>query len=222
MGNLDPIVIALLIPLLDRIIYPFLRRHGIQFKPITRIALGFLTGSISMLYASWLQSKVYLAPPCFSDPLNCTAAKQPDGTILHNQVHIAWQAPAFVFIALSEILCSVTGLEYAYTKAPKSMKSFIMSIFLLTNAGGAALGVLIAPFAKDPNMTWFYLGLGFTAAGFGIAFWFRFRRLNVVEEEMTRGDVLGEESEAVGAVGVPAIPLTTRGLGKWKGRERDV
>jgi proton-dependent oligopeptide transporter, POT family len=196
MGNIDPIVIAIFIPILDRLVYPFLRRQGIQFKPITRIALGFATGATSMVYASWLQAKVYNAPPCFNSPLTCAEARLPDGIIQHNQVHIAWQAPAYIFIGLSEILCSVTGLEYAYTKAPKSMKSFIMSIFLLTNAGGAALGVVIAPFAKDPNMTLFYLSLGITSAAFGLVFWLKFRGLNKVVEEEVRIELLAAASDA--------------------------
>jgi proton-dependent oligopeptide transporter, POT family len=211
MGNLDPIAIALLIPILDRIIYPLLRRRGIQLKPITRISLGFAIGAMSMVYAAWLQSVVYAAPPCFDNPLKCAAAELPDGTILHNKVHIAWQSPAFILIALSEILCSVTGLEYAYTNAPRSMKSFIMSLFLLTSAGGAALGVVIAPFARDPNMVWFYAGLSLSAAIFGLAFWFKFRSLNKMERGNTvRADVIADESDVIGAVGVPAIPLTSR------------
>jgi len=40
-----------------------------------------------------------------------------------NDLSVFWQIPAFILIGLSEIFTSVTGLEYAYTKAPASMKS---------------------------------------------------------------------------------------------------
>lgn len=69
-----------------------------------------------------------------------------------NKVHVAVQTPAYMFTALSEILSSVTGLEYAFTKAPASMKSFVMALFLLTYAGGAALGIALSPVANDPKL----------------------------------------------------------------------
>jgi len=40
-----------------------------------------------------------------------------------NDFSLFWQIPAFILIGLSEIFTSITGLEYAYTKAPASMKS---------------------------------------------------------------------------------------------------
>jgi POT family proton-dependent oligopeptide transporter len=46
----------------------------------------------------------------------------------------------YVLIAFSEILASITGLEYAYTKGPKNMKSLVMGIFLFTSALASALG----------------------------------------------------------------------------------
>ncbi|KFH44235.1 Peptide transporter-like protein [Hapsidospora chrysogenum ATCC 11550] len=53
---------------------------------------------------------------------------------LPNHVHIAMQTPAYIFIGLAEILISVTGLEYAYTKAPLTPESFVQSLYLLTKA----------------------------------------------------------------------------------------
>jgi POT family proton-dependent oligopeptide transporter len=45
----------------------------------------------------------------------------------------------YILIAFSEIAASITGLEYAYTKAPKNMKSLVMGIFLFTSALASAL-----------------------------------------------------------------------------------
>jgi chromosome transmission fidelity protein 1 len=169
--NIDPITIIILIPLLDRLVYPFIRtRLHLAFTPMTRITLGFFIATLAMLYAGILQTIIYRTPPCYAQPSKCEAGKMGAGQFKPNDIHVAWQAPAYVLIALSEVLASITGLELAYAKAPENMKSFIMSLFLLTSAGGSALGILIAPLAKDPYLQWLYFGLGVAAAGTGYVF----------------------------------------------------
>ena len=46
----------------------------------------------------------------------------------------------YVLIALSEIFASITGLEYAFTKAPKNMRSLVLAIFYFSSALSAAIG----------------------------------------------------------------------------------
>ncbi|KAF2743830.1 peptide transporter-like protein PTR2 [Sporormia fimetaria CBS 119925] len=174
--NIDPIAIILLIPIMDRFIYPFIRtRLHMAFTPTTRIALGFWLASSAMAYAAILQARIYASQPCYNAPLNCPKGLVTAGKYVPNRIHAAWQAPAYVLVALSEILASITGLELAYAKAPQNMKSFIMSLFLLTSAFGSALGMLLAPLAKDPRLVWLYSGLALTALIAGIAFYRMFR-----------------------------------------------
>ena len=169
--NIDPISIILLVPVLDRLVYPFIRtRLHLAFTPMTRITLGFFIAALAMLYAGGLQSFIYAAPPCYGHPSKCEAGSISEGKFKPNEIHIAWQTPAYILIALSEILASITGLELAYAKAPANMKSFIMSLFLLTTAGGSALGILVAPLARDPYLQWLYFGLASAAAVTGYAF----------------------------------------------------
>lgn len=191
MQNVDPLALIFLIPLFDRLLYPSLRKIGIPFRPITRITWGFVFGALAMAYAAIVQHIIYSSPPCYSAPLAC------DTSHLPNEVHVAVQTPAYLFIAVSEIFASITGLEYAFTKAPASLKSFVMSIFLLQSAFGSALGALLAPFAKDPRLVWMYSGLciaTFIAAGF---FWKCFKHLNATEESMNTLE--GKGGKAVGA-----------------------
>lgn len=51
-----------------------------------------------------------------------------------------YQTDSYVLIALSEIFASITGLEYAFTKAPINMRSLVMSAFLFTSAIASAVG----------------------------------------------------------------------------------
>jgi POT family proton-dependent oligopeptide transporter len=55
LSNLDPIAIIIIVPIMDTLIYPFLRKKGIRFTPIKKIAAGFFIGSFAMVWASVLQ-----------------------------------------------------------------------------------------------------------------------------------------------------------------------
>ncbi|KAG7414140.1 putative peptide transporter ptr2 [Fusarium oxysporum f. sp. rapae] len=97
--NLDPIALCFFIPFLDLIVYPLLRKYRIDFDPVTRIFMGFMFASISMAYACVLQHYIYKSPP--------------------NSIHVWIQAPSYILVALSEAFVIITGLELAFTQAPK-------------------------------------------------------------------------------------------------------
>lgn len=122
MQNIDPITIIIFIPICDYLFYPFLRKIGIQFKPITRIFWGFILGAAAMAYAAGVQKLIYSSGPCYDAPAACPAALQPDGTYAPNNVHVAVQTPAYLLIGLSEIFASITGLEYAFTKVNTTLR----------------------------------------------------------------------------------------------------
>ena len=185
--NLNPICIIIFIPVVEKGIYPLLRRLHIPFRPITRIAFGFFLASASMVYAAIVQHLIYSSGPCYEYPLECNGGETP------NRVHIAVQVPAYVFIGLSEIFASITGLEYAFTKAPASMKSLVMSIFLLQNAFGSALGIALSPTSQNPKLVIMYASIAAATLIAGLAFWFCFNKYNKVEEELNKLDADNEK-----------------------------
>lgn len=186
MQNFDPIAIIVFIPILELAVYPLLRKLNLPFRPITRISLGFIVASLAMVYAAIVQHLIYSAGPCYDAPL-CDASIV-DGVAQGNNVHIGIQAPAYVLIGISEIFASVSGLEYAYTKAPPSMKSFVQSMYLLTNAFGSAIGEALTPVAYDPAILWMFVGLACASFSTGCLFFLLFRRFNAIEEEMNALD----------------------------------
>jgi POT family proton-dependent oligopeptide transporter len=165
--NIEPISVLIFLLLLDRVIYPLLQRAKIPFKPITRIATGFLLVSAAMAYAAFVQNTIYTSPPCFQYPRaeDCRSGKVP------NRVHVALQTPAYILIAMSETLASVSGAEYAYTNAPASMKSIVMALYLSTSSVGAGFAILLTPLTVDPLLTWMYSALSVEAFVSGVALW---------------------------------------------------
>ncbi len=57
--------------------------------------------------------------------------------------HISWQMLMYVILTAAEIVISITCLEFAYTQAPKKMKSFIMAVFLLSISLGNAFTAVV-------------------------------------------------------------------------------
>ena len=171
---LNPICVLILGPVCEFFIYPALNRVGIPFRPTTRIAWGFVVIGFAMAYAATLQYAIYTSPPCYNYPLSqdCKGGKVP------NQIHVLVQAPVYVLVALAEILGIVTGYEYAFKQAPRSMKSLVMAMFLSTGAVAVGLGIIISPFFSDPMLVWAYSGLSVAAMVSGGAFWAIFGREN--------------------------------------------
>jgi dipeptide/tripeptide permease len=73
MQNFDPISIIFFVPLLDRLVYPAMRKAKIPFPPINRITLGFWVGALAMAYAAIIQHYIYISGPCYQSPL-CDAS----------------------------------------------------------------------------------------------------------------------------------------------------
>lgn len=147
LSNLDPFALLIFIPICDLLLYPALRRAGIRFSPIKRIAAGFFTGAAAMAWAAVLQHYIYKKSPCGNKAATCMDG---DDNPLVAPINVWAQTGAYVLIALSEIFASITGLEYAFTKAPKNMRSLVMSVFLFMSAISSALGEAFVPLSEDP------------------------------------------------------------------------
>lgn len=181
LSNLDPFALIILIPICDLFIYPALRKAGIRFTPIKKITLGFFTGAAAMVWAAVVQHYVYKTSPCGYEAATCEDA---NGDPLTSPLNVWIQTGSYVLIALSEILASITGLEYAFTKAPKSMRSLVMAAFLFMSALAAAIGEAFVPLVEDPLLVWNYGSMAVLAFFAGIGFWFTFRKLDKEEDEL--------------------------------------
>lgn len=60
-----------------------------------------------------------------------------------NSVHMLWALPQYILLTLGELMFSIPGVEFTYSQSPVSMKSVVMSCWLLTTAVGNLLVIVI-------------------------------------------------------------------------------
>ncbi|KAF5310115.1 hypothetical protein D9619_010184 [Psilocybe cf. subviscida] len=177
LANMSPITMLILIPVFDMFLYPVLRRMGIRFGALKKITAGFMIGAAAMAWATVVQHYIYKTSPCRNFASKC---KSPNVSPLN-----VWtQVGAYILIAISEIFASITGLEYAFTQAPKNMRSLVMSIYLFTTAISAAIGEAFVPLSADPLLVWNYGVMGTLAFIVGCAFWWFMKDLDAQENRL--------------------------------------
>jgi len=175
LSNLDPFALIIFIPICDLFLYPTLRRFGINFSPLKKITLGFFTGTAAMVWAAVLQYYIYKTNPCGKQASTCKET---------SPLNVWIQTGSYVLVAFSEIFASITGLEYAFTKAPKNMRSLVMGVFLFTSAISSAIGEAFVPLSTDPLLVWNYGSMAVLSLLAGAAFWFIFQDLDAREDEL--------------------------------------
>lgn len=181
LSNLDPLALIILIPICDMVLWPWLRKMKIHFTPIKKITWGFYTGSAAMIWAAVIQAYIYKVSECGNNASGFKA----DGTACAPVSINVWaQTGAYVLIAISEILASITGLEYAFSKAPKNMRSLVMSVFLFQSAISAAIGEAFVTVSADPLLVWNYGAMAVISFIGGTIFWFQFRSLDREEDQL--------------------------------------
>jgi len=109
----NPLLIMLLVPLFSYCIYPLLKRI-FNLTALRKIAIGMFLTATAFILPAWIQMQIDngLTPP------------------------ISWQLLAYLLLTCAEVMVSITCLEFSYTQAPKTMKSFVMAFFFLSVAMG--------------------------------------------------------------------------------------
>jgi POT family proton-dependent oligopeptide transporter len=134
---LNPLFVMAIIPLLNLLVYQPLERRGRPLRPLQRMAVGMFLTSTSFVAVALLQMRIQAAGP--------------------GQIHVLWQVIPYVLITTAEVLVSVTGLEFAYTQAPRSMKSTIAGFWLLCVTVGNVLVAFLAPLQRLSLATFFWV-----------------------------------------------------------------
>ena len=117
MQSINPVMVMILVPLMTWGVYPLLESFGLRVTPLRRMSAGMVLGATSFVLIGLFQDRME------------------NGATLS----LALQTWPYVILTTSEVLVSTTGLEFAYTQAAASMKSSVMSFWLVTTAIGNLL-----------------------------------------------------------------------------------
>jgi proton-dependent oligopeptide transporter, POT family len=141
-SSVNPIMVMVLIPILTFGVYPAFEKMGFRVTALRRMSIGMFITVFSFVAVALIQ-----------------------GMIDHQgrgAVSIWWQVIPYGIITTAEVLVSVTGLEFAYTQAPKRMKSTIMGFWLLTVSLGNVVVVLISMIEGLSTIMFFWMFSGMT------------------------------------------------------------
>jgi POT family proton-dependent oligopeptide transporter len=99
-------------------------------------------------------------------------------------INVWAQTGSYVLVALSEVFTSITSLEYAFSKAPKNMRSMVQAVALFMTAFSAAIGQAFTSLARDPTLVWNYTCVACLAFFGGCCFYLQFRHLDKIEDQL--------------------------------------
>jgi len=161
MQSANPVLIMILIPLFAFAIYPALNRIW-TMSPLRKIGIGMFLTAASFLVPVWIENQL-------------AKGVQPS---------IWWQFVAYIFLTGAEVMVSITALEFAYTQAPRKMKSMIQSVELLAISLGNMFVAAVNDIIKNEDGTsklpgasyyWFFVIAMLVTAGLFIplARWYK-------------------------------------------------
>jgi POT family proton-dependent oligopeptide transporter len=146
----NPLLILLYIPLFTYGIYPALNAIW-PLTPLRKVSIGFFVTALAFAIPALVQQRI-------------DAGAHPS---------IGWQLLAYAVITAAEVMVSITCLEFSYTQAPRTMKSVVMSLYMLSVALGNLMASVVNEYIdaakgtswlEGQNYYWFFTGLMLAAS----------------------------------------------------------
>lgn len=167
-NNFNALTIIVLIPILDYVVYPFMRRRLVAFGVVGKIALGFFLSATSQTVAAVLQHYIYKTSPCGAHASTCD---------LPSNVNGWWETLLYVLTGAGECFANITAYQVAYTHSPPQMKGVVLALFLFSFAVAAAVSEAVTACLVDPYLVRVFAGTAVGGYLFTAGFYLHFRRL---------------------------------------------
>ena len=118
MQALNPALVMVLIPFNNLVLYPGLRRCGVEPTALRRMTAGIAFSGLAWIVVGFMQVALDAGHP----------------------LAITWQVLPYALLTFGEVLVSATGLEFAYSQAPHKMKGMLVSCWSLSVTVGNLVG----------------------------------------------------------------------------------
>ena len=128
--TVNPVFVLAMLPLFSYVIYPAANKL-FPVTPLRKFGAGLFMVIVAFLIVGWIQTRL-------------DAGERPN---------IIWQILAFLALTAGEVMVSVTHLEFAYTQAPRKMKSLVMCTYLGAVALGNVFTAWVNFFIQNPDGT---------------------------------------------------------------------
>jgi len=148
MQALNPLLVMLLIPFNNLLLFPLLTRLGLKITALRRMGAGIALAGLAWIVVGAIQLLLDGGRP----------------------LSLAWQILPYMLLTMGEVLVSATGLEFAYSQAPAAMKGTIMSFFNLSVTVGNLWVLLANVSVKSPALTAHIATLSLSVTAFQMFF----------------------------------------------------
>ena len=152
MQALNPLLIMMLIPFNNIVLYPLLRRMGFDPTALRRMGWGIAFAGIAWIIAGFIQ-------------LNMDSGAE---------TSLAWQFWPYLLLTFGEVLVSATALEFAYSQATTAMKGVIMAFWYLTSTFGNLWVLLTNALVRNETVTRQIAATGYSENAFLMFFFAAF------------------------------------------------
>lgn len=158
MQALNPLLVMLLIPFNNLVLFPLLQKIGITPTPLRRMTAGIAFSALSWLVIGTIQVSMDAGTP----------------------TSMAWQILPYALLTMGEVLVSATGLEFAYSQAPASMKGAIMALWSLAVTVGNLWVLVVNAAVKNDAVLGTIASSGVSVIAFQMYFFAAFALLAAI------------------------------------------
>jgi POT family proton-dependent oligopeptide transporter len=114
MQSMNALLVMLMVPIFTYLLFPVTEKSGLRVTTLRRMGAGLFLTAISFVMVALIEQRVSGG----------------------EKLSVLWQTLPYIVLTAGEVLVSNTGLEFAFREAPASMRSTMMSFWLLTTALG--------------------------------------------------------------------------------------